>query len=215
MKAKIAFDFNLERACNLLNLYHRQRNAGVAHKEIDDLLRASIVLAVGSLDAYVHDRISEELVPFIKRALKQNSNDLDPLEKALKEVHTRDYLSWLTQKRPFVQVRRVIDSQMSRESLQHPGSIHTAFSLIGKKSIWPQCAALLKRKEKDLSDQLTFLTRRRNQIVHEGDREKSRLKKHQQRAIDAEWVREQLDFVEQLADAIERSASVKTRTKKP
>jgi len=164
------------------------------------------VLAVGAVDAYVHDKVSENLVPFIKRALKNNSNDLEPIEKILKraEVQTRQYLSWLTFDRPFVKVRQVIDSHMSYESLQHPGSIRDAFILIGKRDIWSRCSKLMNRTEKEISDQLVDLARRRNQIVHEGDREKSRLKKHQERNINPDWVHAQLDFIEHLVNALER-----------
>ncbi len=203
MKAKQALDFNMERARNLLALYEERRKASKDH---EDLLRASLVLAVGAIDAYVHDKVSENLVPFIRSVVKRNSGDIDPIERALKrgDIQARDFLLWLTFDRPFVKVRQVIDADLSLTALQNPGSIQNAFSLIGKKNVWKQCEKLMKRKEKEICDQLSKLADRRNKIVHEGDREKSRLRKHRPRPITADWVKAQLDFADELVHALDQ-----------
>src|SRR3990172_8629592 len=103
MKAIEAFDFNVERARSLLALYVTLRGQGMSHARIDDLLRSSYVLAVGALDAYVHDRIGERLVPFMKRAIANDPAALEPVERELKDVEVREMLAWLTRSRPFVQ----------------------------------------------------------------------------------------------------------------
>lgn len=215
MKAKEAFNFNIERARNLLKLYHEQREEGVAHVKVADILRASTVLAAGALDAYVHDQVSEQLVPFLRRSLNNNPSDLEPIEKLFKraEISTRQYLTWMTLERPFVQVKKVVDSHLGLESLQNPGTIKNAFSLIGKKDIWRSSAKFMKLSEDDLDQKLVSLARRRNQIVHEGDREKSRLKKHQERTIDSTWVQSQLDFAENLVTALDQSLSQRNTKK--
>ena len=202
MKAIEAFEFNIERAHNLVDLYDRLIKQGMQHSELDDLLRSSYVQAVGALDAFVHDRIGERLVQFVRKSLDSTSNVLDPIEKELKNVETREVLKWLTLSRPFVQVRKRIEEKLGYQSFQQPGKIEEAFLLIGKREIWKPVAAEMGVNVSDIKRKLIQVSERRNQIVHEGDREKSRLKKHQKRPIEEQDVIDLLDFIEKVGKGL-------------
>lgn len=202
MKAIEAFEFNIERARNLTKLYEKLKGQGMKHGQIDDLLRSSYVLAVGALDAFVHDRVAERLVPYIRSRLDRDPSALEPIEKELKDVELRELLRWLTLSRPFVQVRRVIEQKIGSQSFQHPGKIEEAFRLIGKNDIWEGITQELEITTDRLKKNLAGTAKRRNQIVHEGDREQSRLKKHQKRPLKLDEVVEVLDLIEAVGKGL-------------
>jgi hypothetical protein len=202
MKAIEAFRFNMERARNLVGLYEQLTDQGADHEEIDDVLRASLVLSVGALDALVHDRVGEELVPYIKRSLKNDPDSLAIVERELASVETREMLTWLTRKRPFVQVRKVIETRLGAQSFQHPGKIEEAFQLIGRKGVWSQVAQDLGVSTSELKRKVVNAAKRRNQIVHEGDREKSKRKKGQKRPISQGEVNDVLDLIQSAGEKL-------------
>jgi hypothetical protein len=162
------------------------------------------VLAVGALDAFAHDRVGEQLVPFIRRSLKNDPADLGPVERELKNVELREILRWLTLSRPFVQVRKVVENQIGAQSFQHPGKIEDAFQLIGKKRVWDQVAKDMGMNTSELKRTVANAAERRNQIVHEGDRERSRLKKHQKRPISQDDTTGVLDLVENVGESLSK-----------
>jgi hypothetical protein len=202
MKAIEAFRFNIERARKLVSLYRGLIDQGADHDDVDDVLRASLVLAVGALDAFVHDRVGEQLVPYIKRSLRNDPDSLGPVEKELKSVDMRELLRWLTLRRPFVQVRKVVENRIGAESFQHPGKIEEAFHLIGKKEVWSQVSQGTGMKTRELKREVAKAANRRNQIVHEGDREKSRRKKGQKRPISRDEVNDVLDLIENVGEKL-------------
>lgn len=204
MKAIEAFRFNMERARKLVGLYQQLIDQGTDHDEVDDVLRASLVLAVGALDAFVHDRVGEQLVRYIRRSLKSDPDSLGPVERELKGVEMREILRWLTLSRPFVQVRKVVDDRMGAQSLQHPGKIEEAFHLIGKKEIWSQVSQGIEMNAGELKRKVANAAKRRNQIVHEGDREKSRLRKHHKRPISQDEVEHILDLIDNVGEQLVR-----------
>lgn len=201
MKAHEAFEFNIERANNLVTLYQTIGTKG-GGADIDDLLRASYVLAVGALDAYVHDRVSERLVPFTKSKLNSTGDELKPIRKLLADVEPIEFLRWLTLKRPFVQVHKVVEEAIGAQSFQHPGKIEEAFNLIGKRQIWSSVADKMTINADDLKRDLARAATRRNQIVHEGDREKAKLKKHRKRPLTSKEVTDLIELISEVGNQL-------------
>lgn len=203
MKAYEAFKFNIERAENLITLYETIKKKG-GSADIDDILRASCVLAVGALDAYVHDRVSEKLVPFTKSKLNSTGDELKPITKLLTDVEPVEFLRWLTLKRPFVQVHKVVEEAIGAQSFQHPGKIEDAFRLIGKQDVWPTVADKMGKSSDDLKRALAKAATRRNQIVHEGDREKAKLKKHRKRPLTSKEVTDLIVLISEVGKELDR-----------
>jgi hypothetical protein len=198
MKAIEAFEYNVGSARILTKLYEKLRGQGMRHGQVDDLLRSSYVLAVGALDAFVHDRVAERLVPYIRSRLERDPAALAPIEGLLKGVEMREILHWLTLSRPFVQVRKVVEVKIGSQSFQHPGKIEEAFRLIGKVDIWEETAKSRKITTVQLKRDLAQTAKRRNQIVHEGDREQSRRRRHRKRQLKLDEVVELLDLIEEV-----------------
>lgn len=197
MKAHEAFEFNIERAKNLIKLHETIGKKG-GSADTDDILRASYVLAVGALDAYVHDRVSEKLVPFTKSKLNSTGDELQPITKLLSDVEPIEFLRWLTLERPFVQVHKVVEEAIGAQSFQHPGKIEEAFKLIGKRQIWLSVADGMNKNSDDLKRALAKAATRRNQIVHEGDREKAKLKKHRKRPLTSNEVTDLIELISEV-----------------
>jgi hypothetical protein len=214
VKALKAFEFNLERSRHLVTLYlqlkaeKQDAEPARAHKEIADLLRAAFVLAVGAFDAYMHDKISENFVPYIKAQLARDGDltKYQNLQLENKNVLTvRILLSALTKSRPFVAVRKVLDEYLFAKALQNPGAVIDAGSLLGIPNLWNSIyTQVAAASEQDLKDDFAGFARRRNQIVHEGDRQQAKKVKGQRRTISAAFVNKAIDRIESVVKAIDK-----------
>jgi len=204
MKAIEAFKLNIERARGLLELYRQLGAAGNGPDDIEDLLRSAYVLAVGSMDAFVHDRVGEKLVRYIRNALQSDEDTLKPIERKLEKVPIRDFLYWMTLARPFVKVRKIIEDDIGQQSFQHPGNIDKAFALIGKTKAIDMVADAINMPKRELRSALARAADRRNKIVHEGDLEKSRAKRHKKRQISIQEVEELLDLIGKVGEELNK-----------
>ena len=122
MKAIAAFDLNIARCRNLITTYDYLRANGKPHGNAADVLRSALVLAIGALDAYVHGKVSENLVPFIKKELGRNKNKLEVISAKLQEkkVTPVDFMEAAARARPFVQIRKHLDDSIYKQTFQHP-----------------------------------------------------------------------------------------------
>lgn len=213
MKALDAFEFNIERSRNLVELYqelksdeHRIENTK-SHTEIADLLRAAFVLAVGAFDAYMHDKISENFVPYIRAQLVRDGDlkRYENLQHDNKPVLTvRLLMSALTKQRPFVLVRKKLDEYLFAKALQNPGAIMEAAQLLGVENIWRSIFSQVPaRSEQQIKDDFATFAKRRNQIVHEGDRQQARKVKGKRRPISASFVNKAIDRIDAAVKAID------------
>lgn len=177
------------------------------------------MLSVGALDAYIHDKISENIVRYIRNAAAKNANEkLTPLNEILisKKIPPIDLVLLATRRRPFVQVRRYIDEHIFEQTFQHPGSIEKAMKLIGVPDLWTNVATAqnrildpaLRESREAICRDLASFAKRRNQIVHEGDRERSRTRKHKRRKISAKEVSRVLTRIFILVKAIDSLCKV-------
>ena len=84
----------------------------------------------------------------------------------------------------------------------------TALSIAGIKEPWKKIALELGEKSEENKDWLNRLVHRRNQIVHEGDLKRaSRPRRLQFNEVDHGEVRQDVDWMEALIDAIDKVVS--------
>ena len=92
MNAKAVFESNLRRSLRLVIVHDQLLVGGKPKNLATDVLRMSLVMTMASLDAYLHQIIGDNLVPFTKKNLKLISKDpkrravLSKLEKFVKET---------------------------------------------------------------------------------------------------------------------------------
>jgi hypothetical protein len=161
----------------------------------NEFLRASFVMSMGSLDAYLHEVVGGNLVRFIKQNIKLINQDeskrarLSRLEKFVKEnISPFQFLEIMGRQRPFVQFRKKMEYQIFRKTFQSPEGIENAFGLFGVTDFWPilQNSGIPGSKNVNARNDLEIAYEKRNQIAHEMDRYRSKKKKSKIRPIDRE-----------------------------
>jgi len=148
---------------------------------------------MASLDAYLHQIIGDNLVPFTKRNLKLIAKDskrkaaLSKLEKFVREtISPFEFLEIMGKDRPYAQFRVKIENKLFRNTFQSPDRIEDAFELFGITGFWPSLenCGLAGATWKGCRQKMDEWYRRRNYIVHEMDRHRGNKSKHKIRRIE-------------------------------
>lgn len=176
-------------------------------ESIDDLLRFALVLGIGALDRYVHERISKGIVAALR------APDLSPAQKrltiaaplALRMNETLRRSAKIGKNiRPANQFRIAFQESLHRQTFQSPEELDEGFRMIGVNGVWGKLQTKYANV-KAIKKQLNEVARRRNLIVHEGD-----LVRHQRggrarvNEIARKYVHDSLDFLDQLVVNLEK-----------
>lgn len=128
--------------------------------DITDLYRSQIVLAISSLDHFIHEFVLEEMIEIYNgtRAASSGYNRFSiPISTVqssrppdnIISSHIREKHSWL--------------------SFQDPDKIADAIRLISEKKLWEEVAPSFGLSPGDLKAKLKLVVDRRNKIAHESD----------------------------------------------
>ena len=191
--AKSLFDLNMQSSEELLRLYDGITTLRTG-LEVSWLLRATIVFSISAFDAYFHDKIKYRAGHFKLPQL--------PPALARFEVPLSGLTKWDAAKRKGNAIRNWITEYYSVIPLQRPDEITKALKLVGIEKFWPTIEPD-DAARKTLLNELALLTRRRNQIAHEGDREGARNSGKKLRAITRPEAQACVDFVKNLIGRIE------------
>lgn len=134
-----------------------------------DVRRQAVVMAVASLDTWMHWKIrGVEL-----KALTRKTKDLSVPFVALVEMGQRslDARRDSVEDRPMVRARNVLNEQILRMTFQSARQWADGFALIGVGSGLASAGRAMSPPESkaDVETRLNRLSHRRNLIVHEGD----------------------------------------------
>jgi hypothetical protein len=187
------FKENIKRSKKFIRIYKKQ------HKNNDDILRACLVFTMATLDAYIHQIISDNIVNFIKINLKNSKerknserdrkikmDRLSEIKKLLESLFEHiDYIQMLEKDRPFVQFRKKFDDELYKDTYQNPKKIAEAFKLFDVYNFWDEFKRSGHKNSNldKIPGQLEALFKKRNQIVHEMDRNRSRKRKNREQEI--------------------------------
>jgi hypothetical protein len=140
---------------------------------VDDLLRASLAVAVSALDRYVHERVVKRVIASLRsRTLRAAQERLripatlalrmtEELRRAARAGHGI---------RPANQLRIALQEALHRRTFQSWREIEEAFELIGIGGLTGRLqAAYGVGNISPVKHQLNNIVQRRHQIVHEGD----------------------------------------------
>jgi len=167
-------------------------------ESLEDLLRASYVMALSAMDAYFHAKILGRIV--------QHAKEPAPSESLLNsKILVSDFIAaQRSYKRKYQALRSAIERTLSYQSLQAPDKIASGLSLIGVTDFWKSVASILKQDRKKLLARVRRMVKRRNQIAHEGDLSQSRKARNKSRAIGHKDVTNAIDLVCEVVDAAEQ-----------
>lgn len=184
----------------------------------NDLRRMAVVQAVAAIDSYMHalvlNRLSEirqsSDLPKVLAQLDIPFGDLVDLADGWLD-HQREQTELikkkkpLTQKRPWVRIKKNLQKRILKETFQSYEQIGTALAMSGVKNGWTKISKELGQTPKQIQTRLNVLVRRRNQIVHEGDiQRQSRPQKLRFNDVNHREIERQVDQVEALINAIEK-----------
>ena len=188
------FRGNIRRVHSLDGIYQSLNAQTDSAVDLSDLLRSELVLAVSSLDNYIHELVRLGMLEAYRGERPQTDAFLRfqvSLESALAGISNPLNEAWLEGQ---------IISRHGHSSFQTPDSIADAVRLISGAPLWNEVASLLVKTNRDIRDQLMLIVSRRNQIVHAADMDQTYAARTW--PIDYLLVADAVTFIEQLADAI-------------
>ena len=176
------------------------------HQDLLWLPRSAVMAALSSLDSYVHSVLYDR----IPRTLRHNPIP-DKLCEAMakiipiKNANTfRNAFGTIATINVYKTLTEKLDGQtLSNTSYQSPKGIIDAYAMIGFPDVFESVSSIWsgpKSSSDDIKRQLANYVNRRNQIVHEGDREKS----GKIRPIQSEYAINCTNFIRNLVSRLNR-----------
>jgi hypothetical protein len=157
------FETNLERSRAFLRIFDKDRGVGQPSNDEKELLRGSLVFAVGALDAYLSDLILE-IIPAHGPKSPQLSDALREIARADPGLSLRVALahSPAASREEF---GAALADWLATKSFHGPAKVTQALGYIACPITWPEFDAATGR---DTAADLTRITNDRHAIVHEG-----------------------------------------------
>jgi len=159
---------------------------------LSDLLRASLVMGVSSLDAYFHSKT----IAYIVRAANHGAKMPKSLKK--RTITIEHFVEGKKYERRMNVVRQAMEKSLGFQSLQQPEKIEQAVALIGVNSLWSGVAERCGTTTDILKADLSKIVKRRNQIAHEGDLSQSRKTRNHERSISPKETRDALILIRRI-----------------
>ncbi len=154
----------IKRAENLINFHKEEENPHEEH--YCDAYRASVVLTIAALDAYIRT----VTIAKIKEKIKKKPKMTDPLCVYIKSIMPHDSLLESAMNDSFFpEIEIQITNDFQKISFQGERKITHYMELIGFKNIFGIVARKLNTNELNLKSSIDEFTKRRHTIAHGGD----------------------------------------------
>ena len=188
------FRANIERVRKLGVIYSDSGAQTTLGLDFSDLLRSELVMAVSTLDHYVHEIVRLNMLEIFRGNRPETPAFLRfqiSLESARQAINTPTSTEWLDDE---------IRTRHGWQSFQHPDKIADAIRLISDVKLWEAVGNHLGMLPQDARGQLNRIINRRNQIAHEADMDPDL--PDTRWSIDETLVDDAVNFIEQIAEAI-------------
>ena len=188
------FEENLGRARDMRAMYLNLKLTLSQNFELSDILRASIVASVSSLDSFIHELSRLGIVEIYKGnrpkpiGYSKFMISIDHLQIITSNPNSTDWLE--------AEIRK----QHSWQTFQHPDKIADAIRLVSSKELWKDVGERLGIDATTLKQQLSLIVDRRNKIAHEADADPS--SPGSRWPIDESIVLDTIDSIERIGRAI-------------
>ena len=157
------FRNNIQYVKNLDGIYQALKNSTTTALDISDILRSELVLAVSSLDHFVHSTVEEGIFEIFQGARTPTKSfhdfhvSMSNVQYALKNPANT---AWLKDQ---------IHKNIGYQSFQKADKISTVLRLITVKKIWDEVATIMNTNKDQIKLKLDLIIDRRNKIAHEAD----------------------------------------------
>lgn len=158
---KSTFDSNIQRARDLGTLHTAIDSLTTNALDTSDLLRSQIVMAVSSMDHYIHQLVKLGIVQIFtgQRPSTQSYSKL--------RINIRNFADGVPAGTEWLEEE--VDGIHGHLAFQQPDKIADAVRLIFDQPLWPAVADHLGVCVGDVKLQLKLVVDRRNKIAHESD----------------------------------------------
>lgn len=190
------FKQNIDRVRHLHGVYQHLSNNVTVAVDLDDLLRAEIVMTVSALDHYIHDLTRMGMIECWNGTRKKT----DAFGKFAVRIST--IVSPISPTSMLNNLDNEIRFKHSTLSFQKSDKIADAVRLFTDIKLWEEVSKLLRMPLRDVKIKLDLIADRRNKIVHEADVDPSYPR--QLWPIDAKMVVEMVDYIDSIAFSIQQ-----------
>lgn len=164
------FNFCIQRAVNLLKIHKAAHGKNVKpEKFLADAHRATIVLAVSALDAFIRTFIINRVRNIIADKSKILPNDL--IDKIKKFIDQDSLIDAARKDDLLDRVEKAFLNDFKKKSFQGTKAIEEIMNIIGIKNVFHLVASKAKMNEDQIKNDLDMYTERRHLIAHRGDYE--------------------------------------------
>jgi hypothetical protein len=189
------------------------RKTSLRREVLKNLLRQSVVCACTAMESYLQVLLEEHLAEIIrlrgyeiwpkadKEAIEYFKDFNLGLEGALRLI--------AGDSDPFATLARNLLGYFKYKNLGSDKAVKTAGIMLGLESPWKQIAQHIGRDEQDLINGIRTTFKRRNDIVHRGDRELGQEAGSRQ-DVSYEWTKQALETVENVCLTLGELISQKT-----
>lgn len=162
------FELCIERSENLITIHAEAHGAATrppAH--LSDAFRASVVLSVSALDAFVRSHLLERIASI----LRDKNKPLPPtLSTEIRRLIKDEELLESARKDDLVQrVEKAFTAEFEKKSFQGVKNISDAMKLLGDNDVFHTISMKAGKNEDNLKKEITEFTQRRHCIAHQGD----------------------------------------------
>ena len=192
--ARDQFIDNIERSRQLGAIFSAISLRTTSVVDLEDILRAELVLAVSAFDHFIHELTRIGIIEIYRRSRPQTPNylqfqvSMDSVHYALADPSSIDWLE------------DDVRARLGWQSFQSSRNVADAIRLISDKSIWDEVGTLLNQNPHAVTGYLNLIVDRRNKIAHEADMEPN--SQSSRWPIDEVTVNEAVDFLRSLGLAI-------------
>ena len=158
----IQFEKNIERARSFGGLYSALNGLTTPVVDASDMLRYQIVMALSTLDHYIHELAREgmlEIYAGARQATPAYNSFQVSMGIAVSGVNCGG-MDWL---------ESVVRQKHGFLCFQHPDKVADAIRLISEIKLWDVVSVTMGMTASDLKVRLKLIVNRRNQIAHEAD----------------------------------------------
>ena len=194
------FRENIRRSRDLTAIFKVMDSQTTEAFDISDVLRASLVLVVSSLDHFIHEMVRLGMLEAYWEKRERTPGFLRfqvPLKSVPQTSSDFDSTAWLD-----MQIRE----RHGHQSFQTPDSIADALRLVSDVELWNEVARSLGRERQEVTDTLSLIVQRRNKIAHEADIVPDIAGQiaysNFRSPIDEGMVQDAINFIEQVSETI-------------
>ena len=200
---QIAIDLfrgNIRRSRDLAAIFRTMTAQTTGAFDVSDVLRASLVTAVSTMDHYIHELVRLGMLEAY-RGVRTRTPAFFRFQVALGNV-----LPASLDFDPAAGLEAQIRERHGHQSFQMPDSIADAIRLVSDVELWNEVSKCIGRERREITDRLTLITQRRNKIVHEADivlDYAGQMASSEVRSpIDEDMVDDAIDFIDQVSETI-------------